>query len=213
MPTKPKTEKKKLVLLDTHAILHRAYHALPDFSTRSGEPTGALYGLVTMLLALVRDLKPDYIVACFDLPEPTHRHKVFKEYKAGRAKTDDALTAQIIKAPKVLSAFNIPHYELAGFEADDLLGTIVEHFKKDKATYKLELIDDLGKEGEKKVGMVQMGEVFLDLCHGGHVENTRDLPLDGFRLMRVAGAYWRGDEKNKMLTRIYGTAFASKRTG
>jgi 5'-3' exonuclease len=65
---------KRLVLLDAHAIIHRAYHALPDFATTSGEPTGALYGIVTMLIKLVTDLKPDYIAACFDLPGPTHRH-------------------------------------------------------------------------------------------------------------------------------------------
>jgi len=89
-----------------------------------------------------------------------------------------------------------------------------EHFKKHEATYKLELIDDLKKEGEREVGIVHMGEAlgeaFLDLCRGGHVENTKDLPLDGFKLMRVAGAYWRGDEKNPMLTRIYGVAFNAK---
>jgi len=96
-----------------------------------------------------------------------------------------------------------------------------EYFKKEKATYKLKLIDDLKKEGEKspsrkasegqgKVGMVHLGEAFLDLCRGGHVKNTKDLPLDAFKLTRVAGAYWRGDEKNPMLTRVYGVAFETK---
>ena len=81
--------KKRLVLLDSHAIIHRAYHALPEFSTSKGEPTGALYGLVTMLIKIITELKPDYIVACFDLPGPTHRHEVYETYKAGRAKIDD----------------------------------------------------------------------------------------------------------------------------
>lgn len=80
-----------------------------------------------------------------------------------------------------------------------------KHFKKEKQPYKLELINEL-KSG--KVGMVHMGkDVFLDLCRGGHVKNTKELPLDSFKLTRVAGAYWRGDEKQKMLTRIYGVAF------
>jgi DNA polymerase-1 len=92
-----KENQKTLVLLDAHAILHRAYHALPDFSSPTGEPTGALYGVVAMLLKIVEELKPDYIVACYDLPEPTYRHEVYKEYKAGRAKTDDSLVSQIIK--------------------------------------------------------------------------------------------------------------------
>lgn len=127
-----KKERKTIVLLDAHAILHRAYHALPDFSSPTGEPTGALYGVVAMLLKIVEELKPDYIVACYDLPDPTYRHEVFKEYKAGRAKTDDALVHQIQRSRDIFEAFHIPTYECAGFEADDLLGTIVEELKDDK---------------------------------------------------------------------------------
>ncbi|MEK7538752.1 MAG: DNA polymerase [Patescibacteria group bacterium] len=121
--------RKTLVLLDAHAILHRAYHALPDFVSSAGEPTGALYGLVTMLMKIVKDLKPDYIAACFDLPQPTFRHEAYDAYKAGRAKTDGDLVHQLKRARDVFSAFNIPSYELTGFEADDLLATIVEHMK------------------------------------------------------------------------------------
>jgi DNA polymerase-1 len=124
---------KRLVLLDTHAILHRAYHALPDFATASGEPTGALYGLSAMLISIIEKLKPDYIVAAFDLPKPTHRHTAYKDYKAGRAKTDEALVAQIIRSRDILGALSIPIYDKEGFEADDILGTIVELTKKDKS--------------------------------------------------------------------------------
>jgi DNA polymerase-1 len=124
--------KKTLVLLDVHAILHRAYHALPDFQSGTGEPTGALYGLCTLLIKLVKDLKPDYIVACYDLPEPTMRHEVYEGYKAGRKKTDDALVQQLERSKDVFKAFRIPMYSSAGFEADDMLGTIVEQVKNDK---------------------------------------------------------------------------------
>lgn len=117
---------KRLVLLDSHAILHRAYHALPDFSSSKGEPTGALYGLSTMLIKIIADLKPDYIVAAYDLPKPTYRHEAYKEYKAGRAKTDPELVSQIIRSRDVFEAFSIPIYDKEGFEADDILGTIVE---------------------------------------------------------------------------------------
>lgn len=127
--------KKTIILLDAHAIIHRAYHALPEFSSTKGEPTGALYGLVAMLLKIIKDLKPDYIAACFDLPEPTFRHEAYEAYKAGRAKTESNLVAQLIRARDVFTAFGIPSYELAGFEADDLLGTIVEKLKKDKNTH------------------------------------------------------------------------------
>lgn len=117
---------KRLVLLDSHAILHRGYHALPEFSTSRGEPTGALYGLSTMLISIIEELKPDYIAACYDLPGGTHRHEVYKEYKAGRAKTDEALIQQINRSRDIFTALSIPIYDAPGFEADDILGTIVE---------------------------------------------------------------------------------------
>lgn len=127
-----KEKKKTLVLLDTHAIIHRAYHALPDFTSPQGTPTGALYGVSTMLLKLIRELEPDYIAACYDLPKPTFRHKVYKDYKAGRAKAEDDLVDQIKRSYDIFAAFEIPVYETAGFEADDIIGTLVEKTKKEK---------------------------------------------------------------------------------
>ncbi|PIT96546.1 hypothetical protein COT82_02640 [Candidatus Campbellbacteria bacterium CG10_big_fil_rev_8_21_14_0_10_35_52] len=127
-----KEKKKRLVLLDAHAIIHRAYHALPDFTSDKGEPTGALYGLSAMLIKIIADLKPDYLAACYDLPEPTYRHKVYEGYKAGRAKADDDLILQINRSRDIFTAFNIPIYEKAGFEADDILGAIVEQVKNKK---------------------------------------------------------------------------------
>lgn len=124
--------KNKIVLLDMHAILHRAYHALPDFETRSGKPTGALYGLVTMIFSIIQKLKPDYIIACYDLPGGTFRHEKSVSYKANRKETDDSLVSQIIESRDVLNALSIPFVELPGYEADDLLGTISEQLKKDK---------------------------------------------------------------------------------
>lgn len=122
-------QRKRLVLLDVHAILHRAYHALPEFSSSKGEPTGGLYGLCTMLIKIIQELKPNYIAACYDLPEKTYRHEAYEGYKASRAKADDALVMQIIRSRDVFKAFNIPGYEKPGFEADDILGTIVQKIK------------------------------------------------------------------------------------
>jgi DNA polymerase-1 len=134
---KPKASKRKaadsrttIVLLDMHAILHRAYHALPDFSSAKGEPTGALYGLVAMLLKLAGDVHPDYVLACYDLPQKTYRHEAYTDYKAGRAETDVDLAAQIERSRDVLTAFSIPYYAVPGFEADDLLGTFASIFGK-----------------------------------------------------------------------------------
>ena len=119
-------ETKRLVLIDAHAILHRAYHALPEFSNSKGEPTGGLYGLAAMLIKLITTFKPDYIAAAYDLPKPTFRHEAYKDYKAGRAKADDALVSQMKRSREVFEAFNIPVYDKEGFEADDILGTIVQ---------------------------------------------------------------------------------------
>ena len=126
---KLKEKQKKLILLDAHAILHRAYHALPDFATAKGEPTGALYGLSTMLLKIIEDLEPDYVVACYDLKGPTYRHELYKEYKAGRKAVEDDLIAQMNRSRDIFTALSIPIYDKQGFEADDMLGTIVEQLK------------------------------------------------------------------------------------
>lgn len=134
MPKKTKTDKTRLVLLDAHAIIHRAYHALPEFTGPDGAPTGALYGLSTMLVRIATDLAPDYIVACYDLPKPTIRHEAFEDYKGSRAKIDDALITQLTTSRDVFKAFCIPIYEREGFEADDILGTIVKMLEKDKDT-------------------------------------------------------------------------------
>ena len=132
MAAKKTSAKKRIVLLDTHAIIHRAYHALPEFTGPSGAPTGALYGLVAMLLKIITDLKPDYLAACYDLAKPTIRHEAYADYKGTRAKTDDALVLQLTTSRKVFEAFSIPTYEREGFEADDLLGTIAHELKAEE---------------------------------------------------------------------------------
>lgn len=124
--------KERIVLLDSHAILHRAYHAIPDFATSSGKPTGALYGVASMILSIAKDLKPDHIIACYDLPGGTFRSELSDGYKAHRKKSDDSLIEQINESRDIMDAFSIPRYEKKGYEADDLLGTIAELLKKDK---------------------------------------------------------------------------------
>ncbi len=118
-------ERKTLVLLDSHAIIHRAYHALPQFVSSKGIPTGALYGVSTMLMKIITDLSPEYIVACYDLPQKTFRHEAYDGYKAGRVQADDALISQLKESRNIFNAFHVPMYDAPGFEADDMLGTIV----------------------------------------------------------------------------------------
>ena len=126
-------KKKRLVLLDAHAIIHRAYHALPDFATSKGEPTGGLYGVSTMLMKLIADLKPDYLIAAYDLPGPTHRHIAYEGYKAKRPKAEGNLISQLNRSRDIFTASNVPIYDCPGFEADDILGTVVEKLKNNKA--------------------------------------------------------------------------------
>ncbi|MCX6731559.1 MAG: hypothetical protein NTX55_01050 [Candidatus Parcubacteria bacterium] len=130
--------KEKLVLLDAYAILHRAFHALPNFiSRRTGEPTGALYGFSAFLLKTIRELEPDYLVACYDLAEPTFRHIAYEQYKAQRPQKEDILIKQIERSRDIIGAFNIPIYDSSGFEADDILGTIVENLKSQISNLKI----------------------------------------------------------------------------
>ncbi len=119
---------KRIVLLDTHAIIHRAYHALPDFRSSKGVPTGALYGLCNMVASIIRELKPDYIFACYDLPGKTFRHEAYEDYKGTRKKGDDDLITQLISSREVIEALNIPIYDAPGYEADDVIGTIAKQF-------------------------------------------------------------------------------------
>ena len=115
----------KLVLIDGNAILHRAYHALPPtLTTRRGEPINAVYGFVSMLLRIIQDLKPTHIAVAFDRKEPTFRHKEYKEYQAHRPEMDKELSTQFGKARDTVTAFRIPIYDKAGFEADDVIGTL-----------------------------------------------------------------------------------------
>lgn len=125
-------QSKTIVLLDSHAIIHRAYHALPSFSNSLGVPTGALYGLLSMIIRIIEELKPDYIVAAYDLPKPTFRHHAYENYKAGRMKADDDLVAQLISSREVFAALNIPVLDAEGFEADDVIGTLVAKLKSHK---------------------------------------------------------------------------------
>jgi DNA polymerase-1 len=125
---------KRIVLLDTHALIHRAYHALPDFRASDGTPTGALYGLSNMIASIIRDLKPDYIFACYDLPGKTFRHEAYTEYKGTRKAGDDDLITQLISSREIINALNIPIIDAVGYEADDVIGTLAKKFS-DKNKY------------------------------------------------------------------------------
>ena len=117
-------QKKRFLIIDANALIHRAYHALPPLRNKKGELINAIYGFCLILFKILKELEPGFIVAAFDLPFPTFRHKKFKGYKAKRPKTPEELSQQILKVKDLLRAFDIPVLEKRGFEADDIIGTV-----------------------------------------------------------------------------------------
>jgi DNA polymerase-1 len=115
---------KRLIIIDSNSLLHRAFHALPPLTTKKGEQTGAVYGFLLILFKAIKDLQANYIVACFDTKAPTFRHEKFTDYKAQRPRTPQEISDQIPKIKKILEAFKIPVFAKEGFEADDLIATI-----------------------------------------------------------------------------------------
>src|SRR3989344_6714655 len=124
---------KKLLLIDANSLIHRSFHALPPLTSLKGEPINAIYGLSSIMLKILRDHNPDYIVAAFDRPEPTFRDSIFKEYKAHRPPTDNLLIPQLHEAHNTFGKFGVKVVEQAGLGADDLVGILAEKFK-DKGT-------------------------------------------------------------------------------
>jgi DNA polymerase-1 len=155
------------MLIDSHALIHRAYHAIPYLQTKDGRPSGALFGLSNILLGAIEKFKPDYIFAANDLPKTTFREMAFKSYKAHRTKTEDFLVEQIVAMPDLFKNFGIPLLSQEGYEADDVIGTLVCKIQKEKTDYQvviltgdmdiMQLIDDdrvvvyTAKKGEEEI--------------------------------------------------------------
>ncbi|MDP2586213.1 MAG: DNA polymerase I [Candidatus Komeilibacteria bacterium] len=125
---------KKFVIIDGNALLHRAWHALPPMTLKDGTMVHAVYGFTSILLKIIKDLKPDYICAAFDRKGPSKRAAAFAAYKAQRVKKPDELYAQIPLIEQVLAVFNIPVVDAqeAGYEADDVIGAIIAKLKKEE---------------------------------------------------------------------------------
>lgn len=119
-----KTSSARYLLIDGNALVHRGFHAIPSLTTKSGEPTNAVYGFTMILLKAIKDLKPTHIACSFDLKGPTFRHEEYVEYKAHRAAAPDELYMQFDRVKEVVRALNIPIFEIQGYEADDVLGTL-----------------------------------------------------------------------------------------
>jgi DNA polymerase-1 len=118
-------ERPLLMLFDGNALIHRAFHALPPLTvSKTGETVGAVYGFALMLLKALSEIKPSHCAVAFDMKAPTFRHQLFREYKAHRPPAPDELISQLGRVRELVSSFNIPIFELEGYEADDVLGTL-----------------------------------------------------------------------------------------
>jgi DNA polymerase I len=118
-------KKPLLLLIDGNALVHRAYHALPPLSVpKTGEVVGAVYGFAMMLVKAINDLKPSHAAVAFDRKAPTFRHQAYDQYKAQRPPMDEELVGQLGRVRQVVEAFNIPIFEMDGYEADDILGAL-----------------------------------------------------------------------------------------
>lgn len=159
---------EKLLILDSNSLINRAYYALPNFSNRKGQFTGAIFGYCNMLLKLIENYKPTYIIATFDRKAPTFRKEIYDGYKATRKPMPPELAMQIQPMKEILSLMNIPILEKDGYEADDIIGTIAKKFPQQ--TYivtgdkdSLQLVDDSTTVLLTRKGVTEIEE--FDVAH------------------------------------------------
>ena len=115
---------RTFLIIDANSLIHRAYHALPPLTDSSGRPAGALYGVSSILLKIMREISPGYAVAAFDRPEPTFREREYSAYKEHRPEATEDLVSQLISSKEFFKAFGMVCLDYPGFEADDIIGTM-----------------------------------------------------------------------------------------
>lgn len=165
------SEKKRLIIVDGNAVIHRAYHAIPPLKTKEGLIVNAVYGFATTLLKVLSEFKPEYMAVAFDMAGGTFRDELYKDYKAKRVKADQELYDQIPLIHDLVSAFGIQIFEQVGFEADDVIGSISCLVKNDKNLETiilsgdmdlLQLVEDNVKVCTFKKGLSEFGLMDAD---------------------------------------------------
>jgi DNA polymerase I len=210
-----------LVLLDGHSLAYRAFFALPsDLQTTTGQLTNVVYGFTTMLVKLFGDFSPDRIAVCFDLGRPAYRHDVYDGYKANRRTTPDDFSSQMPLVREVLAALRIPVVEVAGYEADDLIATLVKEARDEGLPVlvvtgdrdNLQLIDD---QAEVRVMMTRRGITDTAVYDEAAVQERYGVPpgryidlaaLRGDPSDNLPGVPGVGDKTATKLVQTYGTA-------
>lgn len=207
---------KKLLIIDTFNFLHRAYHALPKtFTDPQGEPTNAVYGVTSMIINILSQIKPDYIIAAVDGQKPTFRVQEFTQYKAQRKPMEDDLKSQIPKVFEILDAFGIRRILVEGYEADDVVGTVTKKFEKDVSVIIVSNDKDLWQlAGNGTIIMVPgrkgaiewVGEKEVDAKLGFDANKIADYKgLKGDTSDNIPGVYGIGDVTATKLIKEYGS--------
>jgi DNA polymerase I len=215
------TSASPLVLLDGHSLAYRAFFALPsDLQTTTGQLTNVVYGFTTMLVKLFGDFSPDRIAVCFDLGRPAYRHDIYDGYKANRRTTPDDFSSQMPLVREVLAALRIPVVEVPGYEADDLIATLVRQAKQEELPVlvvtgdrdNLQLIDDAA---DVRVMMTRRGITDTAIYDEAGVEERYGVPpgryidvaaLRGDPSDNLPGVPGVGDKTAIRLVQTHGTA-------
>ena len=210
---------KHFLLLDSHALIHRFFHALPPLMSPGGEPVNVIYGMSNVILKIYRDIAPDYLCAVFDRPEKTFRAEIFKDYKIHRPPAAPDLISQFRGVRTLFDVFGVKTVELPGYEADDLIGGLVAKFKGVSDTRISILTGDLDLlqlvEGERvTVDFLQKGMSETKLYDeaavvGRYGLSPRQLPdlkgLLGDQSDNIPGVLGVGPKTATPLIRKYGT--------
>lgn len=206
---------KKLVLIDGNSLLNRAFYATPVFSTKDGRPTNAIFGFTKLLLKILKDNKPEYLVVAFDMKAPTFRHKMYGEYKAGRKPMPEELAAQLKPLKDLLSAMDVAMCGVEGIEADDILGTLSAKFDVHSYVYtgdrdSYQLVDNKTDVFFTKRGVSDLVRLncdnFAELNDGLNPSQIVDLKaLMGDKSDNIPGIPGIGEKTAKSLLASYGT--------
>ena len=171
---------KKILLIDGHSILNRAFYGVPDLTNSEGIHTNALFGFLNIMFRFLDEEKPDYLTVAFDVSAPTFRHKVYEEYKGTRKPMAPELKQQVPLIKEILNAMNINTIEMEGYEADDILGTLAKRCASDDMNVVIISGDrDLLQLVEDRI-MVRIPKT---KSNGNEVENY--LPQDVYNLYGV----------------------------
>ncbi len=196
-----------LYIIDGNSYVYRAYYAIRSLTNSKGFPTNAIYGFTNMLMKIIRDKRPEGLVVSFDSPEPTERHLLFNQYKANRKETPSDLAEQLPHIRKVIAAFHIRIFELPGYEADDLIGTIAKKAASEGSNIfivtadkdMMQLVDDRIKVYDPLKDRVLDREYVIGKFGVGPERVTEYMALTGDATDNIPGVRGIGDKTAKEL--------------